>query len=193
MVYNLLIAGVGGQGTLLAGKIMGAYAQQMNMDVKVSEVHGMAQRGGGVVTQVRFGESVDSPLVGEGQADAIIAFEPLEMLRWVHYLKPGGVAVCTRDEVMPLSVAMGNAVYPEDVEAQIEARAEGTRFINALAEAEKCGTARAMNVVLLGAFAKLAKLDESAMEKALEACVKPQFLNVNLRALRRGMEIAANA
>ena len=187
---NILIAGVGGQGILLSGKLLGNYAQIKGMDIKVSEVHGMAQRGGGVVTNVRFGEKVYAPLVEEGTCDALISFEPLETLRWIHYVRPEGIVVSAVERILPLPVAMGNVEYPSDVLDQIQARFPKALLIDTKEATERIGNARTMNVILMGAFAKMVELDLDAMKEALKLSVKPKLLEMNIQALELGYSLA---
>lgn len=187
---NILIAGVGGQGILLSGKLLGNYAQIKGKDIKVSEVHGMAQRGGGVVTNVRFGDRVYAPLVEEGSCDALISFEPLETLRWIHYVRPEGIVVSAVERILPLPVAMGNAVYPDDVLEQIRVRFPDALLIDTKEATEKIGNPRTMNVILMGAFAKKVGLDLAAMEEALRLSIKPKLLDINIQALELGYALA---
>ena len=148
---NILIVGVGGQGTLLAGRAIGNLAAGRGFDVKVSEVHGMSQRGGSVVTYVKYAESVASPLIEPGEADIIIAFELLEAARWMHYLRPGGKAAVNSQKIDPMPVISGESRYPDGLEATIRARCPDAVIIDALSAAIACGSTRAVNFVLLGA------------------------------------------
>ena len=182
---NILIVGVGGQGTLLASRVLGNLAVAAGQEVKVSEVHGMAQRGGSVVTHVRFAESVAAPLVEPGEADIIVAFELLEALRWADYLKKGGLLLVGQQKISPMPVVMGTAKYPEDLIEQLEAKARVIKM-DALAMAEQAGEARAVNLVLLGALCREMGSDKAAWEKAIAACVKEKLLAVNLKAFELG-------
>lgn len=183
---NVFIAGVGGQGTLLASRVLGKYAVLKGMDVKLSEVHGMAQRGGSVVTYVKMGERVASPVIGEEEADVLLAFEKLEAARWAHCVKKGGVVLYSTQEIMPMPVIIGAAAYPSDAcDALPNAFA-----VDALAEAEKLGNARVANTVMLGAFTRLSGMDEAVMREALLACIPPKTVELNLAAFGRGTEIA---
>lgn len=184
---NCLIVGVGGQGTLLAGKILGEYARLQHLDVKVSEVHGMAQRGGCVVTHVRIAQQVASPLVEEHSADALLAFEPVEALRWAHMLKPEGVLISATEPMVPLSVTMGKATYPGDIEQRAKAYCQNCLWVNAATLAREAGNSRSTNVVLLGVFAQAMGLDETSMREAIARSVKPAFVDVNLKALALGV------
>lgn len=178
---NILIVGVGGQGSLLASRIFAGVFS--GMDVKVSEVHGMSQRGGSVVTTVRAGENIYSPLIPEGETDLLIALEFLEGLRWAHTLKPGGAAVVSTQEIMPMPVLTGAAKYPEQ-------RLEGALLINAAELAAEAGNPKAANVVLLGAASTFLNYSESAWLDAIESNVKPRFLDVNKTAFMLGRRAA---
>ena len=182
---DIVLVGVGGQGTLLASKILGALAMQMNYDVKVSEVHGMAQRGGSVVTYVRIGEGVCSPLVETAMADYVVAFEQMEAMRALPYLKEGGTVITNTQKISPMPVVMGTAKYPEDLVEKLDAAARVIKM-DALKMAEEAGEARAVNLVLLGALCREMGSDKEAWEKALAACVKEKLLAVNLKAFELG-------
>ena len=185
MQINIVITGVGGQGTLLASRILGALAADNSMDVKVSEVHGMAQRGGSVVTYLRIGEGVCSPLVETAMADYVIAFEQMEAMRALPYLKKGGTVITNTQKISPMPVVMGTAKYPDDLIEQLDAAARVIKM-DALALAEEAGEARAVNLVLLGALCKDMNSDKAAWEKAIAACVKEKLLAVNLKAFELG-------
>ncbi len=186
MIKNIVIAGVGGQGTLLASKILGQCALNLGYDVKVSEVHGMSQRGGSVVTYVRFGDQVASPLIEDGQADILLAFEQLECLRWLPVLKPDGVAVMSEQKIPPMPVVSGAEQYPGDIAGTI--RKEGVKLFtcDALKIAEELGNLKAVNVVLIGLLAKQSGIPKEEFLKAIGQTVKPQFLKLNLAAFERG-------
>jgi len=189
-MQNILIVGVGGQGTLLAGKILGEYAKLCGLDAKISEVHGMAQRGGCVVTHVKLAEKVYSPLIEAKEADALLAFEPIEALRWIHMLKPDGLLISSSEWVQPLSVTMGNASYPGDYEDRAKDRAGTVRFIGAGKLAQIAGTARAANVVLLGVLTHQMGLCEERMREAIESSVKPATVAINEKAFALGLQAA---
>lgn len=188
-VTSILIAGVGGQGIILAGKVIGQVAVLAGLDVKTSEIHGMAQRGGSVITHVRFGPRVYSPVIDPGTADLLLAFEKLEALRNLGFLKSGGTVILNNQVIEPLPVLLGKQKYPEAVEAQI-----ATRFnlicLDALAEAAACGNPRAANVVLLGALAHRLPFSYPVWEEALAAVVPARYLDINRRAFARGFAIA---
>lgn len=184
---DIVLVGVGGQGTLLASKILGALALQMNYDVKVSEVHGMAQRGGSVVTYLRIGEGVCSPLVETAMADYVIAFEQMEAMRALPYLKAGGTVITNTQKISPMPVVMGTASYPDDLIEKLEAAARVIK-LEAMKLAEEAGEARAVNLVLLGALCRDMNSDREAWEKAIASCVPEKLLAVNLKAFELGYD-----
>ena len=190
-MINIVIVGVGGQGTLLASKILGHLAVTHGYDVKVSEVHGMSQRGGSVVTYVRMSreETVHSAIVEQGQADVVLAFESLEALRALPYVKKdGGVMIANTQEILPMPVIIGACEYPADCLARV---AEKAKLISLPATeiAEACGTAKAANVVLLGVLAKQLPFTYEEWMDALAKNVKPRFLEINKEAFHRGYEL----
>ena len=189
-VKSILLAGVGGQGTILVSKVLTQGLVDAGFDVKMSEVHGMAQRGGSVSTQVRWGRKVNSPIIGAGGADILVAFEKLEALRYASYLKPSGTLVVNEYEILPLSVSSGTEAYPEGV---IEALKTSFRTIalNAASIAGSLGNARTMNIVLLGAMVGALGLGGIDWEKALRAQVPDKAIAVNLAALAAGKAAAA--
>lgn len=186
---DVLMVGVGGQGTILASKVLARAAQEAGYDIKVSEIHGMAQRGGSVVTQVRLGEKVYSPLITEGGADVVLAFEKLEGLRLLPYLKPGGTIIINNQEIPPVPVLVGAAQYPANVIEYIRSVAPDTVVVDALDIAVKCGNPKAANVVLLGVMAKNLPIEREVWEKALAARVPARFLEVNKAAFAAGYEL----
>lgn len=188
-VVNILIVGVGGQGTLLASKILGGAAMLSGLDVKQSEVHGMAQRGGSVVTYVRFADKVCSPLVEKGQADIIIAFEKLEAVRWASYLKPNGKLIVNDQEIPPMPVILGVATYPDNIYAQLSQASINMLRVNALKLAQELGEVRTVNVILLGVAAKLLHFDRSVWDKALEESVPAKALGINQQAFAIGWDM----
>lgn len=183
---NILIVGVGGQGTLLASRLMGKIYIDAGCDVKVSEVHGMSQRGGSVVTYVRAGEKIWSPVIDIGEADMIISFEPLESARWLPYLKPGGTVVSNTRTIDPMPVIMGNAVYPEKILKKISASGVKVVSADALAAAEAAGSAKAVNTVLLGIAARELGLDKKECLDAIRATVPQKTVAVNEKAFEIG-------
>lgn len=185
-VKSIMLVGVGGQGTLLASRILGNAIMAQNYDVKVSEVHGMSQRGGSVVTYVRFGSEVFSPVVDKGQADYIISFEQLEAARWISYLKEGGKLITSTQTLDPMPVITGQAVYPTELIEKIKAKGIDTLAIDALSLANEAGSSKATNVVLVGVLSKLLGFSDDVWEKALNECVPPKFLDINKKAFSLG-------
>lgn len=187
---SILIAGVGGQGTLLASVILGRVAMQENRDVKLSEVHGMAQRGGSVVTYVRIGgtdEQIYSPLIEKGEADILLAFEQMEAVRWLSYVKPdlGKVYVNTQ-RVSPMPVITGEEQYPEDLVQYIQSRFPDAVMLDALTLAERAGSIRTVNTVLVGAMATGMEFAKPVWLDVIRNTVKPTFREVNERAFELG-------
>jgi len=189
-VFNIVIAGVGGQGVLMASKVLAETALKSGMDVKQNEVHGMAQRGGSVISFVRIGDKVRSPVVMPGTADILISFEPLEALRYLHYLKPGGMAVYNRVTINPSTVASGLATYPTDVEEQIKGRCSNAHGIEALSIAQDAGNAKAVNMVMVGSVMKRLPLDAGVIEQVVTELSQGKGVDVNLKALRGGAAAA---
>lgn len=186
---NIMIVGVGGQGTLLASRILGQTAVLEGYDVKVSEVHGMSQRGGSVVTYVRYGEQVHSPIVEKGSADVILAFEELEAYRWIEYLKPEGTLIVNTQKKDPMPVITGAMEYPKNILDTLKQKGIKTVTVNALEKAIDAGTAKATNVVLMGVFAAHSPIKREQFEEALKATVPPKFLEVNQKAFALGYEL----
>lgn len=186
-VKSLLLVGVGGQGTILASKILSAGLVDAGYDVKMSEVHGMAQRGGSVTTQVRFGEKVYAPIIGKGQADILVSFEAMEAIRWLEYLNPKGKAVVNEYEIPSAPILMGNADYPEGVIEKIKEKVD-TNVLDAGKIAEDLGNSKTMNIVLLGALVKAMNLTDIDWEKAIRESVKEQFIDINIKAFNEGMK-----
>lgn len=184
-VKNIMIVGVGGQGTLLTSRILGNLAIHGEYDVKLSEVHGMAQRGGSVVTFVRYGEQVAEPIVEEGCADVLIAFERLEALRYLHFLKKDGVAIVNDWRIDPITVVTGAAAYPENVLDTLRA-ARKTVVVEATRTALEMGAPKAFNVVVLGAAARYIGFDREAWLEVLEKTVPPKTLEINRKAFEAG-------
>ncbi|MBE7025748.1 MAG: indolepyruvate oxidoreductase subunit beta [Ruminococcaceae bacterium] len=183
---NILIAGVGGQGTLLASRILGRVAQDGGYDVKVSEVHGMAQRGGSVVTYVKYGEKIYSPIIEEGEADIVLAFEELEAYRYLPYLKKGGKLLMNTQCTDPMPVITGKMEYPADIIGKIEAMGVDLTAVDALSLAREAGSEKAVNVVLIGVLAAHTDISESEWLSAIERTVPPKFLEINRKAFSLG-------
>lgn len=182
---NIMIVGVGGQGTLLTSRILGRIAREAGYDVKISEVHGMAQRGGSVVTFVRFGSQVAEPIVEEGQADILIAFEQLEALRYTHFLKKEGVLVVNDQKIEPMTVTSGMAEYPENILETLKEK-HRTVVVDARKEAEKLGNMKVFNTVVIGATAKHMDFSKESWEKVIRETVPLKTTAVNLSAFEAG-------
>ncbi len=185
---NIMIVGVGGQGTLLASRIIGAAAINLGGDVKLSEVHGMSQRGGSVVTYVRYGDEVASPIIGEGEADVILAFEKLEAYRYLSYLKKGGKYIVNTQQTDPMPVITGAVEYPENILDKMENMGISVTSCDALKLAKEAGNIKAVNVVLIGVMAKHTNIEKEEWEKAIEETVPAKFLEINLKAFRLGYD-----
>ncbi len=185
-VTSILIVGVGGQGTLLASRLLGGAMMDQGYDVKVSEVHGMSQRGGSVETYVRYGDKVYSPLISLGEADILLAFEQLEAARFLPYLKAGGRVVVNTQKMDPMPVVAGNMQYPDGLMEKIRAQGADVLAIDALSLAEQAGSAKAVNVVLIGALAKRLDTDKEIWLRTIEKTVPPKFIEMNKKAFELG-------
>ena len=179
---NIMIVGVGGQGSLLASKLLGSLLLDEGYDVKVSEVHGMSQRGGSVVTYVRFGDKVYSPIIGEGEADFIVSFEKLEAARWAPCLAKNGRIIVNTQEIDPMPVLIGKAAYPADVLDELVAKGLAIDAVDALSIATAAGSAKAVNIVLLARLAKHLGIPLEKWLAAIEKNVKPRFVDLNKTA-----------
>ncbi|MFP4698077.1 MAG: indolepyruvate oxidoreductase subunit beta [Eubacteriales bacterium] len=186
---NILVVGVGGQGSLLTSRIVGNLALDKGCDVKLSEVHGMAQRGGSVVTHIRYGDKVHAPIVEEGKADAIVAFEKLEALRYMHYLKEDGILIVNNQEIDPMSVIVGMEEYPSDTIEQLEKNVNNCYIINAIDEARKIGNIRVSNTILLGVLSKHLGFDKKDWEESIKKTVPEKTIDINLKAFDKGLEV----
>ena len=183
---NVMIVGVGGQGSLLASKLLGRLLLDAGYDVKVSEVHGMSQRGGSVVTYVRYGDKVYSPVIDEGQADYIVSFELLEAARWLSYLKEGGQIVTNIQQIDPMPVITGAAQYPENLVEKMQATGAKVDAIDYVKLAQEAGSVKAVNIVLMGRLSHYFDMPEEAWIKAMEAIVPAKFLEMNKKAFELG-------
>ncbi len=183
---NIMIVGVGGQGSLLASKLLGHLLVEQGYDVKVSEVHGMSQRGGSVVTYVRYGDNVYSPIIDRGEADIIVSFELLEAARWMPYLKEGGRIITNTQQMDPMPVITGAAEYPEDIVSKIQAKGVPIDAIDGLALASEAGSSRAVNIVLMGRLSRYFDIPEEQWLDAVRKSVPPRFVDVNLKAFELG-------
>ena len=185
---NIMIVGVGGQGTLLTSRILGKMATNAGYDVKLSEVHGMAQRGGSVVTYVRYGEKVSEPIVEEGQVDVLIAFEKLEAMRYLHFVKKDGVIIVNDLRMDPITVVTGQATYPEGIIDTLKA-ARKTLVVDATKKSKEIGSPRSFNVIVLGAAAKHMSFAKEEWIKVIETTVPPKTVAKNIEAFEVGYAI----
>ena len=183
---NIMIVGVGGQGSLLASKLLGRLLMNVGYDAKVSEVHGMSQRGGSVVTYVRYGDKVFSPVIDKGQADFIVSFELLEAARWLSYLAPDGQMVTNTQQIEPMPVITGAAVYPESLVDKMRAAGAKVDAVNALALAEEAGSSKTVNIVMMGRLSVYFPFSKEAWINALEETMPEKFLKLNRRAFDAG-------
>ena len=183
---NIMIVGVGGQGSLLASKLLGRLLLDRGYDVKVSEVHGMSQRGGSVVTYVRYGDRVDSPVIDKGEADYIVSFELLEAARWLPYLKADGQIVTSTQTIDPMPVITGAAAYPEHLVEKMRAAGAKVDALDCLSLAEQAGSSKAVNIVLLGRLSHYFGVEDADGIAAMEAVVPPKCLELNKKAFALG-------
>ena len=183
---NVMIVGVGGQGSLLASKLLGRLLLSKGYDIKVSEVHGMSQRGGSVVTYVRFGDKVYSPVIDKGEADFIVSFELLEAARWTEFLKPGGKLIANTQQINPMPVIIGAAEYPAQLAENMVAAGIDLDAVDALTLAEQAGSAKAVNLVLMGKLSKYFDIPQEEWLAAIEQSVPPKFLEMNKKAFALG-------
>jgi len=183
---SIMIVGVGGQGSLLASKLLGRLLLTRGYDIKVSEVHGMSQRGGSVVTYVRYGDKVYSPVIDKGQADCIVSFELLEAARWTEYLKPGGKIIVNTQQINPMPVIIGAAEYPQNLVEKMRSAGLDVDALDALSLAEQAGSPKAVNIVLMGHLSRNFDFTEEEWLTALEQSVAPKFLELNKKAFALG-------
>ncbi len=183
---SIMLVGVGGQGTLLASRILGNTLLSQGFEVKVSEVHGMSQRGGSVVTYIKYGDKVYSPVIEKGEADVIVSFEELEAARWLPYLKKGGKIITNTQQVEPMPVITGAMEYPSDIIAKIKDKGADITALDALSLANEAGSSRAVNVVLMGVLSTMMDFPADAWKAALEACVPAKALEINRKAFALG-------
>ena len=191
MTKNIMIVGVGGQGSLLASRILGNAVLLQNYDVKVSEVHGMSQRGGSVVTYVKYGDKVASPVICKGEADVIMSFELLEAARWLPYLKKDGVVITNTQKINPMPVVTGAAEYPADLVEKMKAAGAKVIAADALAIAREAGSEKAVNVALIGMAAHALGIDDDTLREAVRISVPEKFLELNLKAFDLGASHSA--
>ena len=191
IISSVILVGVGGQGILLASNVLARAALLAGHDVKTNEVHGMAQRGGSVVAEIRYGEKVHSPLIEPRTACALAALEQIEALRYAHYLNSGGLAVVSKLRLIPTTVSSGMATYPDDVEERLHKSFRNLKYIDAAAAAEKAGNPKTNNLVVMGALSQALDFPEGLWEKAIAECVKPKFVDINVTAFNFGRELVA--
>ena len=188
MTKSVLLVGVGGQGTILVSKLLTAGLVKAGFDVKMSEIHGMSQRGGSVSTHVRYGEKVYSPVIEEGEADLLISFEKMEAIRWLKFLKPEGHLIVNNYKINPLPVLIGKEIYPEK-EIDEELKILSATVINAFDKASEIGNIRVMNVILLGTVVKMMNLEDIDWEEIIRNNVKEKFIDVNIKAFNEGIKL----
>jgi len=186
---SIVLAGVGGQGILLASTITAKAAMNAGFEVKMNEVHGMAQRGGSVIAQIRYGKNVHSPLVEEGTAKVLAALEQIEAIRFAHYLSPDGLAVVSNQVIVPVTVSMGGAAYPADAKEKMDKIFKNVIHVDALAKAEELGNIRAANVIILGAMSKGLDLDIKCWHDAIKSTVKSDYVDLNIKAFDIGRSL----
>ena len=192
-ILNISLVGVGGQGILLASEILCRVALVAGKDVKKSEVHGMAQRGGSVVSQVRIGENVHSPLIPIGETDILVSFEKLEALRFSHFLSPGGVAMVNDQEIRPVTVSSGQATWPEDIDGKLKSAFPKLELVPALEIASDLRNVRVVNVVMIGALSNHLDIEEAIWRQSMTDLVKPRFLKLNVKAFEAGRKARRGA
>ncbi len=190
-VISILIVGVGGQGIILTGDLLADAALSVGFDVKKSEVHGMAQRGGAVVSGVRFGKKVYSPLICESEADFLLSFELLETLRNLNYLKKNGKVISSTQKIIPVTVSSGNQEYPQNIEERVKEFFSDAIFIDAIKIAKEAGHIRSANIALLGAISHFLPIERESFIKAIKAHVPPKTLEINLKAFELGFNYAS--
>jgi indolepyruvate ferredoxin oxidoreductase beta subunit len=188
MTNSVLLVGVGGQGTILASKLLTTGLMESGYDVKMSEIHGMSQRGGSVSSQVRYGKKVESPTIEFGGADILVSFEKMEALRWMDYLKKGGKAVVNDYEIESMPVKTGACDYPQGINEEL-VRVADAKIVDAAKIAEELGNPKVMNVILLGALVKNMGITDVNWEKVISENVKPKFVELNLKAFKKGIEL----
>lgn len=186
MVKNIMLVGVGGQGTILTSKILSKGFVEYGYDVKMAEIHGMSQRGGTVTTQIRYGEKVYSPVIEKGTVDIIVAFEKSEALRFIDYLKKDGILVINNHEITPVTVSIGMSKYPENLDEAYKKAVDNVHFINANKIADELGNSKVMNIVLLGNLIKMLKLDDIDWKKLIKESVPEKAVDLNLKAFEEG-------
>lgn len=190
MTKSIMLVGVGGQGTILASKLLTTGLMNAGYDVKMSEIHGMSQRGGSVSSQVRYGKKVYSPVIEIGGADILVSFEKMEALRWLEYLKPEGKIVVNNYRIDSIPVLTGKAIYKEK-EIEDELNRLNATIINAADKAKELGNVKVMNIILLGALVKSMSLEDIDWESIIRENIKEKFVDINLQAFKKGMEMVS--
>lgn len=188
-VKNILLIGVGGQGTILTSKILTKGFVENGYDVKMAEIHGMSQRGGSVTTQIRYGEKVYSPVIEKGTADIIISFEKSEALRWLQYLKEDGILVVNDYEIHPVTVAIGMAEYPDGIIEEYKSKVKNVHIVKAHKIAEELGNTKCMNIVLLGSLVKMFKLESIDWKTLIKDSLPAKVVDLNIKAFEKGYNI----
>ncbi|WP_291635943.1 indolepyruvate oxidoreductase subunit beta [Clostridium sp.] len=189
MTKNIMLVGVGGQGTILASKLLTTGLMEAGYDVKMSEIHGMSQRGGSVSSQVRYGEDVQSPVIEIGGADILVSFEKMEAMRWLKYLKPDGKIVVNDYEIDSMPILSGKFDYPSGIVEELSGKVQ-TTIVDAAKHAKELGNSKVMNVILLGTLIKAMGLEDINWNKIIKENVKPKFVELNLKAIEVGMSLA---
>lgn len=188
MTKSIMLVGVGGQGTILASKLLTTGLMEAGYDVKMSEIHGMSQRGGAVSSQVRYGEEVQSPVIELGGADILVSFEKMEALRWLKYLKPEGKVVVNDYQMNSMPILNGKAEYPEGIIEELQSKVK-TTVVDAAKHAKELGNSKVMNVILLGTIIKAMGLEQINWDKIIRNNVKEKFVDLNLKAIKVGMSL----
>ncbi|MCU0848393.1 MAG: indolepyruvate oxidoreductase subunit beta [Spirochaetes bacterium] len=191
-MVNVIFAGVGGQGVILASKVLMEVAKDRGYDVKESEVHGMAQRGGSVECNVRYGEKVYSPLIEKGTADYVVSLEELEILRKIDYLSPDGAVIVNREKIDPAPVQTGAMSYPNDIQEWIKSRVKQAHFVDTVGALKEAGSKKALNIVMLGFLSRFLEFTDEQWEKAIKSLVKEKFVEMNLKAFKLGREMKSS-
>jgi len=189
MTKNILLVGVGGQGTILTSKILSQGLLEAGFDVKMAEIHGMSQRGGSVTTQIRYGDAVYSPLVEKGSADIIVSFERSEALRWLEYLKEDGILILNEHQIQPFTVTLDLSKYPEKLVEEYKENVKNFKSYNAFEMAKELGNSRVMNIILLGSLVKYLGLENINWENVIKETVPEKFVNLNIQAFEKGYSI----
>lgn len=190
MTKNIMLVGVGGQGTILASKLLTTGLMEAGYDVKMSEIHGMSQRGGSVSSQVRYGENVQSPVIEIGGADILVSFEKMEAMRWLKYLKPEGKIVVNDYEIDSMPILSGKVDYPSQIIEELKGKVHTTTVVDAAKYAKELGNPKVMNVILLGTLIKAMGLEDINWNKIIKNNVKPKFVALNIKAIEVGMSLA---